>query len=121
MGCADDHLQVWIDFPQFGGGLDPVQARSHADVHESQGVWLARFHCFLEQAQSVLSLKRRVDLEDLASGCRGRFVEQDGFALLQNLATGQISAENLAKVLMDRAVIVDHQYAVARLNVGWVH
>src|SRR5437763_17000143 len=100
MGCADDDLQVWIDFPQFGRGLNPVPAWSHAHVHESQGVWLARFHRFAEQAQSVLPLKRRVDLEDLAPGCRGRIAEQEGFALFQDLATGLISAENLTKVLV---------------------
>jgi hypothetical protein len=117
MGRADDHLQVWIDFPQFGSGLDPVPARSHPHVHESQGVGLTRLHRFLEQAQSVLALKRRVDVEDLAAGRRRRLVEQEGFALLQFLMTDLICAENLVKILMDRPIVVDHQYALAALKV----
>ena len=121
MSRADDDLQVRIDVPQFSRGLDPVPARSHPHVHESQRVGLCRFHRLLEHAQSVLALKRRVDVKNLAPGWRRGVAEQKGFALFQHLMPSLTGAENLAKVLVNRAIVIDHQYALAGLDVGWVH
>ena len=90
MGRADDHLQVRIRFPQFGSGLNPVPAGSHAHVHKCQGVRLAGGNRLLQQAQPLLPLIGRVNLEDLTFGDRRRLPEQRGFSGFQRVATGRL-------------------------------
>src|SRR5439155_10067125 len=103
--------QVRIRFPQLHRSLNAVPTWAHAHVHKSQSVGLPGIQRLLKLTQPFLSLKRRVDLEGLAPRYRRRLPEKDRFLLLERLATALIGGENLAKILVNGAVVVDHQDA----------
>ena len=112
VGGADDDLHVRIDHPQVLDGLQPIPARGHPHVHESDRVGTALRKRRARELDAIASLQRRVDVEDGTRDVGWGRTEQS--RLGRRLLSVALAREDLAVVRVNRRVVVDDENPVAK-------
>ncbi len=117
IGGADNDLYVRVDLPQLFDGLEPIPTRWHSHVDESDRVRTALGASRTRELDAIPTLHRGIHIESRARGVGLLLAEQPRFGLRrQRLPVGY---EDLAVVLMNGRIVVDHKDAM-RQQVGFI-
>jgi hypothetical protein len=106
---ADDHLQVRVCFPEPGRRLNAIPARRHSNIDEGHGIGPASLDRLPRALPPFPALRSNIDFEAAAAHGRRRLVKQPGFGFLERGI--HCAAQDLAEILVDRWVIVDHKHS----------
>src|ERR1022692_1992132 len=112
--CGTNHdLRVRIHSPQVLDGLEAVPAGRHPHVDEGHAVGAPCDQCLLRHRDPVAPLEREVDLEARPLRFRRRLAEKNRFRGQEyRVCLGfRIDAQHLAKIRMDRGIVVDDENA----------
>ena len=104
-----DDLHVGVDGPEMLDGLQTVPAGRHAHVDEGHGVGSALIQCLLHSGDPFLTLIRRIYLEAQIEGLRRLLPQQGEFGGGEPDGVVRVAADDLAKIAVDVAVVVDDQ------------
>lgn len=112
VGGADDDLEIGIDGPDAGGGLDAVPAGRHANVHEHHGVGTVLLEGTADEHDGFLALESGIELEVGQGGQRlaGR-AEEGGLVVGERTIAG-FAAEDFSEVVVDGRAVIDDEDAV---------
>ena len=111
IGGADDHLQIRSGLPQAGGGLDAVPAGWHPHIHKRQRVGPPFRKRGGDFFQGLVALRSEIQIEGGLLGSGQRCAEERRILLLEGAAIG-VGLEDFTEILVDGAVVIDHQDAV---------
>src|ERR1700722_1741483 len=104
-----DDLHVGVDGPKTLDGLQTVPAGRHAHVDKGHRVGSALIQCLLLSRAPFLTLKRGIYLEAQIDGRRRLLTQQGELGGGELHGVVRVAADDLAKVAVDVAVVVDDQ------------
>src|SRR6202051_3059962 len=104
-----DYLHIRVDGPQALDRLQTVPAGRHAHIDKGQGVGPALIQGLLHASDAFLTLKRRIYLKAQTNGRRRTLPQQREFSSGELHGIVNIVADDLAKIAVDVAVVVDDE------------
>ena len=109
VGGADHHLHLGVDLPELLDGLEPVPTGRHAHVDERHRIGPALIERAACPLDTLASLHGRIDIE--ARALAGRLLAEQRRCGARHLGL-RTPAEDLAIVLVDARIVIDHEEAV---------
>src|ERR1700733_2422578 len=109
MRRADDDLHTGVDRPDFLYRLEAVPAGRHAHVNKCHRVGTSRFERRAYAFEAILALHRRIDIKRWPCYDRAALAEDRQLRSHKRRRAIFRVHKNLAEVVVNRAVVVDHE------------